>query len=399
LATQLQRSFAASHSWLTFRVDLRGAGADFWLLLGEARSKVERLAGSLLKPDVAARMHAIFLAKGAQATTAIEGNTLSEDDALEIVEGGTLDLPPSQEYLAIEIQNIVDACNRVKDELVAGASADLTVDGIKQFNREVLHGLELDAGIIPGEIRTHSVLVGGRYRGAPAEDCEYLLGRLCEWLNGPEFDAKDDARQIPWALIKAAVAHLYLAWIHPFGDGNGRTARLVEFQILLAAGIPLPAAHLLSSHYNVTRTEYYRQLAHSSESGGDLIPFLHYAVRGFVDGIRAQLEEVRLQQWGDRWEQFIYETFGPVTSRARERRRELILQMSRETEPIPRSRLPMLTPHLAQAYAGTERTLSRDLNALKSMGLIERVPAGWKPKRELILAFLPVRRREPIEQS
>jgi hypothetical protein len=75
-----------------------------------------------------------------------------------------------------------------------------------------------------------------------------------------------------YAILKAMVAHLYLAWTHPFGDGNGRTARLIEFHILLSAGVPSPAAHLFSNHYNQTRAEYYRQLDRASKSGGH--PFL-----------------------------------------------------------------------------------------------------------------------------
>ena len=44
-------------------------------------------------------------------------------------------------------------------------------------------------------------------------------------------------------LVRAMMAHLYLAWIHTFGDGNGRTARLLEFLILARSGkVPLPAA-------------------------------------------------------------------------------------------------------------------------------------------------------------
>jgi Fic family protein len=97
------------------------------------------------------------------------------------------------------------------------------------------------------------------------------------------------------------VAHLCLAWIHPFGDGNGRTARLVEFQILLGAGVPTPAAHLLSNHYNQTRTEYYRQLDRASKSGGEIVPFIEYAARGFVDGLREQLHKIRDQQWDVSW--------------------------------------------------------------------------------------------------
>src|SRR5919202_5399853 len=138
---------------------------------------------------------------------------------------------------------------------------------------------------------------------------EELLGELCEWLNGPDFTAPTEDWRVPYEIIKAALAHLYLAWVHPFGDGNGRTARLLEFRILLAAGVPSPATHLLSNHYNQTRSEYYRQLARTSESGGDVMPFIVYAVQGFLDGLREQLKTIRQQQFDDRWEQFVYETF------------------------------------------------------------------------------------------
>ena len=53
-----------------------------------------------------------------------------------------------------------------------------------------------------------------------------------------------------------------------------------------------------------------------------------------------------------------------------------------------------MTPELIQAYQGTERTLSRDLNSLVSMRLIRRVRGSYVPAREQILAFQPVRRVE-----
>ncbi|CED92167.1 Fido domain [Actinomyces succiniciruminis] len=59
------------------------------------------------------------------------------------------------------------------------------------------------------------------------------------------------------AFILATLAHLHLTWIHPFGDGNGRMSRLLEFELLIRAGVPVPAAHLLSDHYNKTRDMYY----------------------------------------------------------------------------------------------------------------------------------------------
>lgn len=366
------------------------------MLLGEARSKVDHLSRALLRPDVAAEMHHVYLTKGAQATTAIEGNSLSEDEVGAIVAGRAVRPLPSREYQYREVENIVAAFNRIKDDLLGGGDAALTRAKIEDFNRQVLDGLEED-DVRPGEIRTRSVVVGP-YRGAPAEDCEYLLDLLCAWLNGPDFTAPSEAWEIPHALLKAMLAHLYLAWIHPFDDGNGRTARLVEHQILMAAGVPMPAAHLLCNHYNATRTEYYRRLDEASTSGGDIVPFLTYAVTGFVDGVRVQLERVWEQQYADRWEQFIYETFGGhATSDAERRRLRLIRAISAKREPVARRDIPGLHPELTLAYADTERMLSRDLNALEGMGLLEQASRGhWRARREQIRAFRPLRRRDAL---
>ncbi|MGH3138360.1 MAG: Fic family protein [Gaiellales bacterium] len=391
--TTVQRRYLESHPWIQFKVDLTYAGAPFWMLLGEARSKVDHLAWSLLKPDVRDEMLKVYLAKGAQATTAIEGNTLSEDEVAAIVAGTAASPPPSQEYLYREVENILGAFNRIKDHLLAGGGAEITPDVVKGFNSQVLDGLDQD-DVRPGEIRRQSVIVGG-YRGAPWEDCDYLLDRMCEWLNGPDFQTDDPDWETPFALLRAAMAHLYIAWIHPFDDGNGRTARLVEVLFLLAAGVPMPAAHLLSNHYNLTRTEYYRQLDRASASGGDPVQFVRYAIRGFVDGIRVQIDRAWQQQYADRWEQFVYETFGgSPTSDAGQRRLHLVLELSARDDPVPRREIPRMTPELALAYADTERMLSRDLNALEVMGLIRQVKRGlWAPAREQILAFRPLRRQ------
>lgn len=111
------------------------------------------------------------------------------------------------------------------------------------------------------------------------------------------------------AIIKAMIAHLYVAWIHPFGDGNGRTARLLELAILLQACIPLPACHLLSIHYNATQAKYARQLARTSQSGGRVVPFLYYAVQGFLDGLRGQLDMVWKQDLHIVWQNRVYQHF------------------------------------------------------------------------------------------
>ena len=55
--------------------------------LGEARSKCEHIAGVPLRPTVARELHQLYLAKGVLGTTAIEGNTLSEEQVRQLLEG------------------------------------------------------------------------------------------------------------------------------------------------------------------------------------------------------------------------------------------------------------------------------------------------------------------------
>jgi Fic family protein len=389
------RTYERTHPWINFRVDLRQAPVNLWMLVGEAISKCEHLAGVPLRPETAKRLHLLYLAKGALATTAIEGNTLTEEEAIKRVEG-KLDLPASKEYLGHEIDNIVKACNAILAEIQEGKSIEISSARIQAFNRQVLEGLPLREEVSPGTIRTYAVGVAG-YRGAPAEDCEFLLARLCEWLTGPEWSAQPDT-PLATAILKAVVAHLYLAWIHPFGDGNGRTARLLEFQVLIDAGVPTPAAHLLSNHYNQTRAEYYRQLDRASQSGGDVIPFLGYALQGFVDGLRAQIEQIRVQQWDVSWQNYVHDVFLGKTSQGDLRRRQLLLDLSSKTEGVSRADLPRVSPEVASLYARkTAKTLSRDINALIGMGLMDwREGEGYRAKKETILAFLPLRRRVPV---
>ena len=394
------RTYEKTHPWITFTLDLRPASPFFWILLGEARSKCEHIANVPLRPTTAEQLHRLYLAKGVLATTAIEGNTLSEEEVLKHLEG-KLRLPSSKEYLTREIDNIVTACNRISIDLRSGHPPVLSVKTITEFNRLVLENLTLGEGVTPGTIRTHSVGVA-RYRGAPAEDCEYLLERLCTWLGGSDFEPPPNMPEMAlvYAILKAIVAHLYLAWIHPFGDGNGRTARLVEFLLLVTSGVPGPAAHLLSNHYNQTRVEYYRQLDQASQSGGDVLPFLTYAVQGFVDGLRSQLEVIREQQWDVAWENYIHERFQHSTSPNEVRRRHLLLDLSERAEPIPFGKLRELSPRVATAYATkTDKTLSRDLKALIEMGLLEATATGYRPARETILAFLPLQRTGETQQN
>jgi Fic family protein len=366
---------------------MQRASPRLWIALGEAQSKCHHIAGVPLQPEIAKDMHAVYLARGLLATTAIEGNTLTEKEVRDLLDK-KLKLPPSRKYLAQEIDNILDACNRILVDIKNHRIAPLSTTLIKEFNGLVLQKLKLDsAEVIPGQIRKHSVGIGN-YRGAPAEDCEYLLDRFCEWLNDGFNASHGD--EVIYGLIKSIVAHVYLAWIHPFGDGNGRTARLLEVKFLLEAGVPSAAAHLLSNHYNLTRTEYYRQLEQTSKTDGDLLPFIQYAVSGFVDQLREQIETVQQQQLGVSWVNYVHEKFGSQKTPADRRQRDVVLAMSAKGGFIKPAEIRELNPNIAAEYATkTRKTVTRDLNRLKKLGLVESGKGGYRANIQLMVAFLP----------
>lgn len=381
--------YEESHPWITYNAtDINDLGPKIWMLLGEARSKCEHLAGTPLRPDIAQKLYEVTLIKGAQATAAIEGNTLTQEQ-VEGIYRGTYEAPPSRTYQEREIRNVLDALTEIDIQVRSNQVPVISAELICDYNRKVLEGTEYEPHVVPGEIRDYSVGVG-EYRGAPAEDCVYLVERLSSWLESDVFKSADPEIQFALVVASAVYAHLYIAWVHPFGDGNGRTARLLEFLILARCGmVPLPAAHLLSNHYNLTRAQYYRELATASrtERTDSLIG---YAVQGLVDGIRDAIDQVRVQQLNVTWINYVHEVMAQFPStQPRDRQRSLVLAMP-SGQPVRRGDLAGLTPKLATLYATAgPRTLTRDLNRLRQAGLIRRTQHGWISNDLVIQAFLP----------
>lgn len=356
------------------------------MLLGEARSKCMRISNALLKPELSRILYETYLAKGVHSTTAIEGNSLSEEDVKRRIEG-TLRPPDSMQYQVKEIDNILDSYNYVRERSADSGSAEISSEEIKKYNRMVLEGLPLSDEIVAGEIRNYSVGVL-RYRGAPEEDCEYLLDRMCEWLNDTRFNQSEN--RIAFAIIKAVLAHLYIAWIHPFGDGNGRTARLVELRIMLASGAPAPACHLLSNHYNKTRSEYYHQLDYASKSGGDIYKFIYYAVRGLVDQLEEQIEFIDSQQQNIFLRDYIFEVFGDRPSKINVRRRTLCLGFLDSESPIEIDKVREISPKVAEQYSGKSiRTIQRDIEFLIEKKLLKEEQGGYMTDLETLFRFFP----------
>ena len=89
------RRYLETHPFITFSTRLDTATPLFWMLLGEAKSKCNHMTRVPVKQDIGQLLHRIYFAKGVNATTAIEGNTLSEDEVRRRIDGD-LDLPKSR---------------------------------------------------------------------------------------------------------------------------------------------------------------------------------------------------------------------------------------------------------------------------------------------------------------
>lgn len=378
------------YPWINFTANLKVLSYQAWIQLGECFSKCEHISRIPLKPSISAEMHKVYLAKGVLATTAIEGNTLTEEQVRLLMEK-KLELPRSKEYLGQEIDNILQLCNEIINNVANGKQPSITIEEICRYNKIILDKVPLQEYVIPGKFRTYPVTVGS-YRAVDHNDAVELMNRLCDWLNSPDFQIKELPTIIN-SIIKAIIAHLYIAWIHPFGDGNGRTARILEFAILLSSGVPSPAAQLLSNHYNATRNEYYIQLDRASKKN-NISEFLSYAIQGFRDGLVDQLKYIFNQVLDISWENFVHDTYREHkhTEDTAKRRRTLAIELFRQPEPVAVDKLITMTQKTIELYQNrSHMTLSRDLKDLIGLDLIEKTDKGYRAKKEKLLAFLPVR--------
>ena len=219
-----------------------------------------------------------------------------------------------------------------------------------------------------------------------------ITKEMCKWLNQEEF-LTHKQRNV-FGLIRAILSHLYIAWIHPFADGNGRTARLVEFNILLSHGFPSSTAHLLSNHYNKTRTEYYRQLDYASKSGGDIVPFIRYAIQGLVDGLKDQIRVIQAEQFRITWRDFVYDHFKDKSGVVNDRKRKLILDISETPEQgFALKEIRHISPRIAEMYAGkTDLAIRRDLKTLIQMKLLRWEKGKYSPDWHPLMSFMPERK-------
>lgn len=155
------------------------------------------------------------------------------------------------------------------------------------------------AGLLPeseaGHYRTVKVVIRNTesgeitFRPPPPTEVPFLIEELFTWLNSKE--GKD-----VHPLVRAGILHYELARIHPFTDGNGRTARAMALLLLFLEGYEVKKFFALEEYYDTSSTEYYTALQ-SVASSGVLTHWLEYFTLGIAiefNRIKALVQKLSL---------------------------------------------------------------------------------------------------------
>lgn len=336
--------------------------------LGQCDALVSAIRRTPVRPGDRRRFLDTALARGATATTTIEGAPPDEHEAGRPVAGPRV--PVKRESQEAEVMNVVRAWRTILDEVEAGTPPPVDADLLLRVHRMIGEGLGERLGAEPGRFRS-----GGQappYAAPKADDVPGLVEGVLDWLNR-EFPRPEPGGDFGQAIVRALVTHVHMLWIRPFGDGNGRTARLLEAYVLATAGNPAIASHLLTDHYNETRREYFRQLEGASRDRS-LTSFIGYAVEGLRDGLRDLHEGVAAANFRTAWRDFVAARLAASGLRKKtvlDRRRELMLAIPPEGS-LDIEEIALLDAEVARTYGRlSRRTLRRDLAFLVATGLLD----------------------------
>ena len=249
------------------------------------------IRGSRILPEAEASIRLRASVESVHSSTSIEGNPLDISEVRAIV---TSDKTLSkEEYAEIEVQNYKNVLDFI-DKRRHGNS-EITLDDILELHRIITDRL-LDK-TRNGKIRKNPVYIENQnheilYTAIDACDVRGALDELLDWVKRSRFS-------IHPAVI-AAMIHFRMAAIHPFSDGNGRTARALTTLFLALNQYDCNGALVLDSYYASDRKAYYSILQllngknYASSIKSDLTPWLEYFTDGFLTSLHVLDAEIRI---------------------------------------------------------------------------------------------------------
>jgi Fic family protein len=247
--------------------------------------EIERVRGFLdaikLKDDWIADMQQKALILESHHSTHIEGTALSLEQAKSILGGKKVKgVSRDDEKELLNYKKAMDFLSKYlgKDDPVSeGIVRELhkiTVRGVRGENADPGNYRKIQNYVVNS--RTHEVV----YTPPAPLDVPPLMREFTEWVSKPE-----DVSPI----LVAGIAQFQFVHIHPFIDGNGRTARLLSTLILYKTGYDFKRLFTISEYYDKDRPAYYQAIQNVRKNNMDMTTWLEY----FVDGLRSQMVEIQ----------------------------------------------------------------------------------------------------------
>ena len=260
---------------------------------------IERTNGFLeairLRDDWIKAVRRNIQAEDALASVQIEGSSITLERAFELAKDlvtrpDTKLSDPEREFLNyLQTFDAIEALHNDRE-------AVLSKGDLLNIHQSLVHGVR-GSHRMAGQFRREQVEVGDRqgsektihHNPPPWVTVENEITDLLDWVEGAKQKRKDLGNDDPWIhpAIVAAVTQHRLVWIHPFLDGNGRTARMFTTLILYQRGYDFKYLFNLSEYYNLDRDRYYETLR-TVDRTGDYTRWLEY----FLGGLANQMVRV-----------------------------------------------------------------------------------------------------------
>ena len=253
--------------------------------INKALVEIERVRGFLdavkLKDDWIADMQKKALILESHHSTHIEGTALSLEQAKSILEGKKIKgVNRDDEKELLNYKKAMDFLSKYlgKDDPVSeGVVREIhkvLVKGVRGENADPGNYRKIQNYVVNS--RTREII----YTPPGPLDVPHLMREFTEWIN----QTKDVS-----PVLLAGIAQFQFVHIHPFIDGNGRTARLLSTLILYKTGYDFKRLFTISEYYDQDRPAYYQAIQSVRNNNMDMTAWLEY----FVDGLRSQMEEIQ----------------------------------------------------------------------------------------------------------
>lgn len=250
-----------------------------------ALTPIERARGFLeaatLSQEWLEQMQNKALVLEAHHTTHIEGTQLTLSESEQIWQGQHLDdVNPDDKK---ELLNYRDAFELVSSYV--GDGEPITEGLIREIHKRLVQGVRGDSAT-PGVYRKIQNYVANSktkkviYRPPPVYEISSMMQALVDWLN---------AEETIHPVLVSGIAQFHLVHIHPFLDGNGRTARLLSTLCLYRKGYDFKKLFTISEYYDRNRADYYKAIQSVRENDMDMTGWLEY----FSEGLAVQLREIK----------------------------------------------------------------------------------------------------------